>query len=99
MPVFCSGVRPYPKVSVLRRRGFAFIRSSPLQLKLHCPGITIEDVRKSDLLAELTDVLPDGFSKDLWLLSVGIDNNPWGQYRPLIPVNKHIKHQIQHPIR
>jgi len=31
-------------------------------------------VRKSDLLAELTDVLSDGVSQDLWLLSVGIDN-------------------------
>jgi len=41
-------------------------------------------VRKSDLLAELTGVLSDGVSKDLWLLSVGIDNNPWGQYQPLI---------------
>jgi len=27
-------------------------------------------VRKSDLLAELTDVLSDGVSQDLWLLSV-----------------------------
>jgi len=27
-------------------------------------------VRKSDLLTELTDVLSDGFSQDLWLLSV-----------------------------
>jgi len=38
-------------------------------------------VRKSDLLAELTDVLSDGVSQDLWLLSVGIDNNPWGQHQ------------------
>ena len=44
----------------------------------------IEDVRKSELLAELTNVLSDGVSQDLWLLSVGIDNNPWGQYQPLI---------------
>jgi len=29
---------------------------------LHCPGITSEDVRKSDLLAELTDVMSDGVS-------------------------------------
>ena len=42
-------------------------------------------MRKSDLLAELTDVLSDGVSQDLWLLSVGIDNNPWGQYQLLIP--------------
>jgi len=42
-------------------------------------------VRKSELLAELTNVLSDGVSQDLWLLSVGIDNNPWGQYQPLIP--------------
>jgi len=41
-------------------------------------------VRKSDLLAELTDVLSDGVSQDLWLLSVGIDNNPWGQYQPYL---------------
>jgi len=38
------------------------------------------------LLAELTDVLSDGVSQDLWLLTVGIDNNPWGQYQPLIPL-------------
>jgi len=44
-------------------------------------------VRKSDLLAELTDVLSDGVFEDLWLLSVGIDNNPWGQYQPLISEN------------
>jgi hypothetical protein len=24
-------------------------------------------------------------SQDLWLLPVGIDNNPWSQYQPLIP--------------
>jgi len=52
---------------------------------MHCPGITIEDVRKSDLLAELTDILSECVSQDLWLLSYGIDNNPWGQYQPLIP--------------
>jgi len=46
-------------------------------------------VRKSDLLAELTDVLSDGVSQDLWLLSVGIDNNPWGQYQPLFPSGVH----------
>jgi len=38
-------------------------------------------VKKSDLLAELTDVMSDGVSQDLWILSVGIDNNPWGQYQ------------------
>ena len=86
MPVFCSGVLPEPKVSVLRHRGLAFIRSSLLQLKLHCPGITSEEVRKSDLLAELTDVMSDCVSQDWWILSVGIDNNPWGQYQPLIPL-------------
>ena len=59
------GALPYTKVSVLRCRGLAFIRSSLLQLKLHCPGITSEDMRKSDLLAELTDVLSDGVSQDL----------------------------------
>jgi len=72
MPVFCRGVLPQPKVSVLRRRGLAFIRSSLLQLKLHCPAITIEDARKSDLLAELTDDLSDGVSQDLWLLSLAL---------------------------
>jgi len=101
MPIFCSGVLPSPKVSVLRRRGLAFIRSSVLQLKLHCPEITIEDVRKSDLLAELTDVLSDGVSQDLWLLSLGIDNNPWGQYRPLTPtfyksVVNRIRFEVKH---
>jgi len=30
-------------------------------------------VRKSDLLAELTDVMSDGVSQDLWLLSVGLN--------------------------
>jgi len=42
-------------------------------------------VRKSDLLAELTDVTSDGVAKDLWLLSIGNDKNPWGKYQPLIP--------------
>jgi len=36
------------------------------------------------LLAELTDVLSDGVSQDLWLLSVGIDNNTCGQYQRLM---------------
>jgi len=48
---------------------------------LHCPGITSEDVRKSDLLAELTDIVSDGAAQDLWILSIGIDINPWGQYQ------------------
>jgi len=74
-----------PKVSVLRHRELAFIRSSLLQLKLHYPGITSEDVRKSDLLAELTDVMSDGVAQDLWILSICVDNNPWDQYQPLIP--------------
>ena len=38
-----------------------------------------------DLLAELADVMSEVFPHDLWLLSVGIDNNPWGQYQSLIP--------------
>jgi len=42
-------------------------------------------MRKSDLLTELTDVMSDGVAQDLWLLSIGIDNNPWDQYQPLIP--------------
>ena len=41
-------------------------------------------MRKSDLLAELADVMSDGVAQDLWILSFGIDNNPWGQYQPLI---------------
>jgi hypothetical protein len=24
-------------------------------------------------------------TQDLWILSVGVDNNPWGQYQHLIP--------------
>jgi len=42
-------------------------------------------VRKSDLLAELTGVMSEGVTQDLWILSIGIDNNPWGLYQPLIP--------------
>jgi len=42
-------------------------------------------VRKSDLLAELTDVMSDSVTQDLRILSIGIDNNPWGLYQPLIP--------------
>jgi hypothetical protein len=42
-------------------------------------------VRKSDLLAELTDVMSDGVTQDLWILSVSFDNNRWGEYQPLIP--------------
>jgi len=38
------------------------------------------------LLAELTDVMSDDVAQDLWILSIGIDNNPWGQYQPLIPM-------------
>jgi len=45
----------------------------------------IEDVRKSDLLAKLNDVLPGVVSQDLWLLSIGTDKNPLGQYQSLIP--------------
>ena len=39
---------------------------------------------KSDLLAELTDFMSYRVSQDLWILSVSIDSNPWGQYQPLI---------------
>jgi len=45
---------------------------------LRCPGITVENVKKSDLLAKLTDVMSDGVSQDLQLLSIGIDNKPLG---------------------
>jgi hypothetical protein len=62
-------------------RELAFIRSSLLQRKLHCPGITNEDVRKSDLLAELTDVISDGVTQDLWIFSIGIDINRWDIYQ------------------
>jgi hypothetical protein len=50
-------------------------------------GITSEDVRKSDLLAELTDVMSEDVIQDLWILSIGLDNNPWDVYQPLIPVD------------
>jgi hypothetical protein len=53
---------------------------------LRCPGITSEDAKKLYLLAELTDVMSDGVAQVLWMLSIGIDNNPWGQYQPLIPL-------------
>jgi hypothetical protein len=65
---------------------------------LHCPLITIEDVRKWDLLAQLTDVLSDGVSQDLWLLSVGIDNNPWGQYQPLVPTHIGVSGKVFLPV-
>jgi hypothetical protein len=29
--------------------------------------------------------MSDGVAQDLWILSIGIDNNPWGQCQPLIP--------------
>ena len=34
-------------------------------------------MKKSDLLGELTNVMSDGVAQDLWILSIGIDNNPW----------------------
>jgi len=43
-------------------------------------------VRKSDLPAELTGVMSDGVAQDLWILFIGGNNNPWGQYQPLIPL-------------
>jgi len=43
-------------------------RIANVQRKLHCAGITSEDVRKSDLLAELTGLLSDGVAQDLWIL-------------------------------
>ena len=45
-------------------------------------------MRKSDFLAGLTDVLSDGVFQGLWLLSIGIDNNPWGLYQPLILLSR-----------
>jgi len=42
------------------------------------------------LLAELTDIMSDGVSQDLWILSIGIDNNPWGKYQPLISNRKNV---------
>ena len=44
-----------------------------------------EDVTKSDLLAELTDVMSDGVTQELWILSIGINNNPQDLYWTLIP--------------
>jgi len=38
-------------------------------------------VRKSDFLAELTGVMSDGVAQDLRILSIRINNNPWGQYQ------------------
>jgi hypothetical protein len=35
-------------------------------------------VRKSDLLVELTDVMSNGVAQALWILFIGVDNNPWG---------------------
>jgi len=51
-------------------------------------------VRKSDFLAELTDVMSDGVAQDLWLLSLGIDNNPWGQYQPVPYMTRFLLHFI-----
>jgi hypothetical protein len=45
------------------------------------------------LLEELTDVMSNGVAEDLWILSIGVNNNPWGQYQPLIPI-KNIVMQI-----
>jgi hypothetical protein len=47
------------------------------------------------LLEELTDVMSDSVAQDLWILSIGVNNNPWGQYQPLFP-NKNIVIQIYH---
>jgi len=33
-----------------------------------------------DLLAELTGVMSGGVTQDLWILSIGIDNNPWDRH-------------------
>ena len=64
--------------------------SAPLCYNESCIAqITSEDVRKSDLLAELTDVMSDGVTQDLWILSIGIDNNPWGLNQPLDNLIKH----------
>jgi len=70
---------------------------------LHCPGITSEDVRKSDLLAELTDVMSDGVAQDLCVLSIGIDYNPWGLWSPFtkfwmiftLPISGHFLQTLQ----
>jgi len=39
----------------------------------------MEDVRKTGLLAELTDMLSDGVSQDLWLLSLVLPKFYMGQ--------------------
>jgi len=36
------------------------------------------------LLAELTDVMSDGVAQDLWILSIGFNNNSCAHYLPLI---------------
>jgi hypothetical protein len=38
---------------------------------------------KADLLPELTGVMSDGVTQDLWIVSIGIGNNPWDIYQPL----------------
>ena len=81
------------------RLELAIIRSSLLQLKLHCPAVTSEDARKSDLLAELTDFMSDGAAQDLWILSVGIDSNPSGPYQSLIPTFYKIKNKIKNKLK
>ena len=48
-------------------------------------------MRKSDLLAELTDVMSDGVAQDLWILSIDVDNNHLGHYQPLIPTAEFLK--------
>jgi hypothetical protein len=34
--------------------------------------------------------MSDGVAQNLWILPIGTDNYPWGQYQPLIP-NKDIE--------
>jgi hypothetical protein len=33
----------------------------------------------------------DGVAQDLWILSMDVDNNPWGRYQPLIPTAELLK--------
>ena len=57
------------------------MRKSDLLAEL--TGVMSDGVAQ-DLLAELTDVMSDGVAQDLRILSIGVDNNPWGQYQSLI---------------
>jgi hypothetical protein len=56
-------------------------------------------MRKSDLLADLTGLMSDGVAQDLWILSIGIDNNPWGQYQLALHDTEDAQELIMRPIK